>query len=318
MLDTVTSDQIEYAFDPTGKVFLLLLLPLTIQRSLPFSVDLRQVYVEWSGALECCSGFKVSQMIVLSARHVCSPTFTDRLTGEVYNLDQVYIDFSDLRPTQLGDVVNSDLCFTLEIIPHPANVPPIDYSYILPDGTSDRWTPDDFCFLRLCDNRRHREKFQEFAYVYPIISPALPNINCLVLGFSDFMDEATFLTEYPGLKVSYRQIHDTFSGFNSKVASLGVPTQMSHNRNLWYHNAPSLPGMSGGMFRAYDAKTPKGFSGVHVGGCEQIKKNFAVHVTNVSLALNYFKAISIDSQDFQTMDRASLKPYYDHFANQLP
>ena len=53
MLDTVTSDQIEYAFDPTGKVFLLLLLPLTIQRSLPFSVDLRQVYVEWSGALEC-------------------------------------------------------------------------------------------------------------------------------------------------------------------------------------------------------------------------------------------------------------------------
>lgn len=37
----------------------------------------------------------------------------------------------------------------------------------------------------------------------------------------------------------------------------------------------------------------------------------------VLLALSYFKAISIDTNDFKAMDPSALKPYYDHFSAHL-
>ena len=74
--------------------------------------------------------------------------------------------------------------------------------------------------------------------------------------------------------------------------------------------------MSGGLF--FILGGPIGFSGIHVGGNRQISQNFVIPTSNFNLALYYFRAISINTEDFKAMDPASLKPYYDHFASRLP
>jgi len=203
----------------------------------------------------------------------------------------------------------------------PVYPQPLEYSYALPDGTLNAWIQDDFCFLQLEDLRKHPVEFTALSFVYPIINPPAIQTRIFVTGFPGYISEADLTGQYPTLQVPYRDLLVTFGGFVNKVVSFGTvtqPPQPAHHANLVHHTASTIPGMSGGLVHYLGGAPFKGFNGIHVGGAHSLNQNFSIPVTNVNLALYYFKSISIDTQDFLSMDRDSLRPYYDHFANQLP
>lgn len=268
----------------------------------------------------CGTGFKVSPTIVATEAHVCASDL--KFEGKDYSLQAVYISFqNDLGPVVHGNIPTSPFFFRLQVI-EPPPFHPLVYGYTRKNGSFETWDPsDDFCFLVFADNRTGRlGYFNQFSFVYPIISPFVPHGDSIVIGFPGRLKEREFKNdypekEYPGL--NFDDICDTFGGFDRKSVSFGITTQETYN--LLHHNAPTIPGISGGLFLAHHGnKAAKGFSGIHVGGATEINQNFAIPTTNVNLALYYFKAISIATEDFRSMEPARLQSYYNHFNAQLP
>jgi len=283
------------------------------------------LYTSADGKVLCYlgSGFKVSQAVVLTAGHVCAPiTVKD---GVTYTFQAAYMNFKPDTSGTIGEESpNYPYCYRLRLLQHPA-LHQLNCGYVLKDGTVQPWTPpNDFSFLTLDDDRGgNAERFRSISYVYPVITPHVLHGNCFVIGYPGVLSPSTLALNYPNLK--YETVTRIFAGFQKKTVSFGVTTGLAFNSitgenlNLIHHNANAIPGDSGGLFLAYnESRDIQGFSGIHVGGVLAINQNCVLSTTNINLALSYFNAISIDTQDFMLMDRARLQPYYNHFVQQLP
>lgn len=261
------------------------------------------------------SGFKVSPTVIAAAAHVCPSIMTDEDTKVTYQLEAVYINlFDDQAGLSHTNVPLSRNCYKLKVLP-PPQFQELSYAYTGPGGALCHWrTPNDFCFLMLDDPRviPQRARFEDYSFIYPVLAPLTPKMECFVVGYPGFVNPKTWPAEGP----DYDDVRTTFAGFDRKVISFGVAT--AHENEIFHrHNCPTLKGCSGGLFFAYGGTPLKGFSGIHIGGVSELNENFAIPTTNPNLALYYFKAISIDTKDFKSMDATRLKPYYDHFSAQL-
>jgi len=297
-LRTELSQRCSYAVDLVGKVY----------------VRFESIGYDYRFGVGTC--FKISPSLLLTARRVVPETtwldVQKQVDGKLqtfrvpFRRKGLHVTFrSSTRLINPRLLSGDEDCHAVTVLPSPQYPKQLAYCFPLPNGQQKGWDADDFCVLRLDNNTSSQSSpFHSRPFTYPDASEIQPVQEVFVVGYPAQLTRSRASIEYPQLDAE--DIAINFGGF-------GAITETPDIGNFIYHNAPTLPGFSGGMASTFSSSgivRPGFFSGIHVGGSSKLSQNFVIPTTNPNLASAYFDAIAIQSEEYNALKKPLLKPFY--------